>query len=243
MCANCLRHNRELETIVPEDELWELYRAAYEQYKYEIVNGDKLYSRFVNDFISYHLPCFYSDIDAIRRHSRNVNNLYEILTERLDLVEMFFSKEHFTKTDYHTMHRLFNTTEKISTKKSTLAIFDAEELSLITQTANEAHLFVSDVSIEKMAQLFDCSLENPLKLTSNRHFARFFDALRGGGYLPFSWQKIISDYHLVISSETQHPLSANGIASALAQSKRSPDGFEAKCKLLVKKLKELQQKQ
>ena len=54
-CSVCCAKKAENE--LPENELWQLYRAAYEQYQSEIRNGEKAYSRYVNDFYYYHLPC------------------------------------------------------------------------------------------------------------------------------------------------------------------------------------------
>lgn len=40
------------EIELSKDELWTLYRAAYEQYKLEILNDGKLYDRYVNDLLA-----------------------------------------------------------------------------------------------------------------------------------------------------------------------------------------------
>lgn len=242
MCSDCLGRYKEIETCAPEDELWELYRAAYEQYQSNVLNGDQLYDRYVKDFISYHLPCFYREKEAIMLHSKNINNMYELLTDRLDLVESFFVKNHFTEKDYQDMHRLFNTSVKVSAKKAILGLFDAEEISLITRTANEANLFDHIVTEDEIEQLMSCTLPVPLQVTSNRRFALFFDAIRSGGRIIFSWQKKIENNKLIASSETRQPITSNGIASALTQAKAHPDGFESICSTFAKKLKEMKRK-
>ena len=66
---NCPKQEIELS----KDELWTLYRAAYEQYKLEILNDGKLYDRYVNDFVSYHLPVFSSEEQIVRNHFKHVS--------------------------------------------------------------------------------------------------------------------------------------------------------------------------
>ena len=57
MCPCCASRTKKVENELPQNELWQLYRAAYEQYQSVIIKGEKSYSRYVNDFIYYHLPC------------------------------------------------------------------------------------------------------------------------------------------------------------------------------------------
>lgn len=87
LCLQCSNHCPEQENEPSKDELWTLFRAAYEQYQSEIVNDSKLYDRYVNDFISYHLPVFSQEEESIRNHFRNLFSIYELLTTRKDLVE------------------------------------------------------------------------------------------------------------------------------------------------------------
>lgn len=71
---------------MPENELWQLYRAAYEQYQCEILKGEKNYSRFVNDFFAYHLPTSCTGEEQMRLHVMHVFSVKELLEERRDLV-------------------------------------------------------------------------------------------------------------------------------------------------------------
>lgn len=103
---------------LPENELWQLYRAAYEQYQCEIIKGEKKYSRFVNDFIAYHLPTLCTHEDQIRLHVMHVFSIKELLEERCDLVDYFFSRENFEEKDYRQMEHLFNTGSTIESGKN-----------------------------------------------------------------------------------------------------------------------------
>ncbi|MBQ0088511.1 MAG: hypothetical protein KBT27_04170, partial [Prevotellaceae bacterium] len=144
---------------MPENELWQLYRAAYEQYQSEIKNGEKAYSRYVNDFVSYHLPCVCMNEEAIRLHLMRVFALKELLEDRTDLVEAFFTKTSFTQEDFLLMNQLFNKGMKIVEPEPVfLAHFNDEQISLIREFAKSATLFQPEASKEDIKNLFECKL-------------------------------------------------------------------------------------
>ena len=153
---------------MPKNELWQLYRAAYEQYKSEIKNGEKAYSRYVNDFFSDHLPCAYMKEEAIRLHVMRVFALKELLEDRTDLVEAFFTKTSFTEEDFVLMNNLFNKGMKIVEPEPVfLAHFNDEQISLIREFAKSATLFQPEASEEDIKNLFECKLSHPLQATVN----------------------------------------------------------------------------
>ena len=62
----------------------------------------------MNDFIYYHLPCLSIREADIRLHVMHVFALKELLEERRDLVDAFFSKDVFEEKDFLLMDALFN---------------------------------------------------------------------------------------------------------------------------------------
>ena len=235
--------------MLPKDELWQLYRAAYEQYQLEILNSDKAYHRFVNDFFSYHLPIGSLNETDFRLHIMRVFAMKELLEERKDLVEMYFKKDNFEHQDYLKMNDLFNTGHKA--KKDNLANFENRQINLITEFANRTSLFATKVTANTVKELFECKLGVPIQATNNRHVALFFGALRDYGLLPFAWQKIIAEHKLISSSETNEPLSASQLRCGLSQAKKSrlaneknldrkdsEVGFDSICKEFIRKMKE-----
>ena len=237
---------------MPENELWQLYRAAYEQYQSEIQNGEKAYSRYVNDFYSYHLPCAYMNEEAIRLHVMRVFALKELLEDRSDLVEAFFTKDSFSKEDYLLMNRLFNKGMKLEEPEPVfLAHFNDVQIHLIREFAKEASLFQPVASEEDIKNLFECKLTHPLQAKVNRHVALFFGKLRDQGLLPHSWQKIMEDNKLVSSSFNNEPLRGSQLRCGLSQARyanlgKKPNsnqtddeiGFYDTCDAFVKRLKE-----
>lgn len=181
----------------------------------------------------------------------HVFSVKELLDERCDLVNFFFSKDIFEEKDYRQMEHLFNTGGIIEPERKCLANFSKKQVGMITDFVNSTKIFRHDVSEDDMANLFKCQLHTPLQANVNRHVALFFGALRQYGFLPFSWQMIIEENKLVSSSANNQPLRACHLRCSLSQAKNiklakekssvnkmEDIGFEATCNAFVKKLKE-----
>lgn len=109
--------------------LYQLHLKAYRQYQYEVLRGGKLYKRFVADFCNEHvfISSGKSEITAsqLNQKNKNFNIVRELLCERPDLVDKYFSEEHFSLNDFYKLIREFNTTEPA---KDDLTEDDAAEL-------------------------------------------------------------------------------------------------------------------
>lgn len=236
---------------MPKDELWQLFRIAYEQYKSEIINSGKAYSRYVNDLFYYQLPIMGVGEDDLRTHFMHVCQLQELLEERRDLVVAFFSMDHFEKKDFQQMLYLFNSGKSIESEADYLAHFTDKQIVRITEFVKVSSLFKTGVTEEIIKNLFECKLRLPLQANSNRNVALFFGALREHGLLPFQWQMILEKYKLLSSSSNNEPLRASQIRCSLSQAKNpklgkkkrsnikdEKVGFESTCRNFVMKLKE-----
>ena len=160
MCPCRVGCSKKIETELPENESWQLYRTAYEQYQSEILNGEKSYSRYVNDFIYYHLPCLSIREADIRLHVMHVFALKELLEERRDLVDAFFSKDVFEEKDFLLMDALFNKGKNLEEPEPVcLAHFSDGQISLITNFVRSTSLFKSEVTENSIRDLFECRLK------------------------------------------------------------------------------------
>lgn len=237
--------------MLPEDELWQLCRIAYEQYKSEIINGEKTYSRFVYDFFYYHLPVSSLSEADMRTHVMHVCEIKELLEERRDLVDVFFSKSEFEEKDCQHMLKLFNSGKSLEPKTDSLAHFTEEQIVRITEFVIASSLFRTKVTEEIVRKLFECKLKRPLQANSNRNVALFFGALREHGLLPFQWQLIIERNKLLSSSSNNEPLRASQLRCSLSQARNTKlgrkklscqkddeIGFESTCRSFVIRLKE-----
>ena len=252
MCQSCASCTKKAENELPKDELWRLYRAAYEQYQSEILNDEKEYSRYVNDFIYYHLPCSCFREADIRLHVKHVFALKELLEERRDLVDAFFSQDGFDEKDFLLMDDLFNKGKSLDEPEPEyLAHFSEEQICIITNFVRSTSLFKSEVSESDIKDLFECRLSVPLQAKVNRYVAIFFGKLREHGLLPYSWQMIMENHKLVTSSVNNVPLRASQLRCGLSQARVAnlrkkpnsniPDdgvGFYDSCDVFIKKLKE-----
>lgn len=177
--------------------------------------------------------------------------LKELLEERRDLVEYFFTKEDFQEYDFHKMYDLFNLGKALNAEHECLATFSEQQIQLITKFANDIPLFCSKVTAEDIKALFSCTLDIPLQASSNRYVALFLGTLRAQGFLPYSWQMIIENYKLLSSSSNSKPLRASQLRNYLNQARnaklilkdksnqKSPNlGFGSTCLDFVKLLKE-----
>ena len=236
---------------MPENELWQLFRAAYELYQSEILNGEKAFSRYANDFFTYHLPAICMNEADIRLHVMNVCRVKELLDNRRDLVDAFFTRPTFDECDYQKMYKLFNTGKNLQLETDYLVRFGEKQLNLIKDFINDTRMFRDEVTVNDIENLFTCKLTTPLQANNNRHVAVFLGALREVGLLPYAWQKIMEEYKLVSSSSNNQPLRASQLRCGLSQAKKAklgksrmsdqknPDyGFESACNSFVKKLKE-----
>ena len=251
MCPSCIGCAKKTENELPENELWQLCRIAYEQYKSEIINGEKSYSRFICDFFYYHLPVSGLCEADMRTHVMHVCEVKELLEERQDLVEAFFSKNEFEEVDCQQMLHLFNTGKVMEPKADVLAHFTDEQILRITEFVTVSGLFRVEVTEEDIRNLFGCKLRKPLQANNNRNVALFFGALREHGFLPFQWQMILEKNKLLSSSANNEPLRASQLRCSLSQA-RNPKlgkmklsslkdeevGFESTCRNFVKRLKE-----
>ena len=249
MCPSCIGCTKKTEKELPKNELWQLLRIAYEQYQSEIHNGEKAYSRYVNDFYSYHLPAIGMNEADTRLHFMHVCAAKELLEDRVDLVEAFFTKDTFEEKDYEQMFDLFNSGKSLVIEGEYLAHFSDSQIHSIVKFANDVSLFNELVSDESIMNLFECKLSCPLQATNNRRVALFFGSLRSFGLLPFDWQKIMENNKLVSSSSTNMPLLASQLRCGLAQAKNAKltkekksktkdadAGFESVCDNFVKRL-------
>lgn len=254
MSIRCENQRKPKKGKASQDELWELYETAYAEFQNQFVTGRKTYQRYVTDFISFNLPLDCSDIDSWKQHSMNINRMFDLLTNRRDLVQKYFSQDSLTRQDIQAMNREFDTTEVVVEKSNdygamaafqptSLSYFNDHQLSLIADMVNEAHLFVEDVTKEDMESFFSCSLDRPLQVTNNGLAALFLDCLRSEHLISHDWQKIVADYQLLCSSKTMKVLKRTDISTSLSEyRKRHPQTQKAFANL-VKKLKDMKEKE
>lgn len=214
-----------------------LYKAAHELYQSEVIGGSKLYNRYVSDFLNSHTYIDRVDAAGMNEHKKNFNIMEELLTNRKDLVQKYFAKEKLCDYDYSIMHQEFNTTQQFANSEVSVVsnlfpvtstpkpdfqcCFNSAQISLITYSANRAHLFSPEVSEAEVKALFACCLEYPLKSASNRRIAFFFDALCEHKLISTRWQHVIDKNGLILSSSKNVLLNSSQLSTALNEAKQN----------------------
>lgn len=240
MCIQCPEHCTKQENVPSKNELWTLFQAAYKQYQFEILKDEKLYDRYTNDFISYHLPIFSNEEEVIRNHFRNLFCLYELLTVRKDLVEKYFTRTVFEMEDFNEMLYSFNHSECKLTKPKILASFNKDQIRLITQFANESNLFVYRVDEKMIDSFFRCNPNSCLIVTNMADILPLLYELSMQKMIPYNWVKLISENKLLIPQKTMEPSSRVAISRRINELKESNEDFPGKKYVnLVKQLKEM----
>lgn len=253
MCYRCEKQRKPKKGKPSQDELWDLYETAYAEFQTQFVTGRKTYHRYVTDFISFNLLIDSSDISSWKQHTMNINSMFDLLTNRKDLVLKYFSQDGLTRQEFRKLHQEFNTTETVAEESNdygaadyvptSLSYFNDIQLSLIADMVNEAHLFASDVSIEDMELFFSCSLDRPLQVSNNGLAALFLDCLRSEHLISHNWQKLIADYQLLCSYKTRKVLKRTDISSSLSEYRnRHPQTLKAFANF-AKKLKGMKEKE
>lgn len=218
MCSRCLGQSTKSEIDQPEvDKLWALFRSAYELYQSEIINGDKLYGRYVNDFISFHLPIFTSDEFLIRKHIMHINAMHELLTERIDLVKKYFTMDDFTFTDYESMNKEFNSVDIVRQQSEMIANFNHAQISLITVFVNEANLFLEPINDKMLQAFFEGTLNEPLIANNASSFLLLLNMLYKNKFLIYGWQKIVAEKGLLKSNRAKRTMSKTAISSRITE--------------------------
>lgn len=240
MCIQCPEHCTKQETDSSRNELWTICRAAYEQYQLEILKDEKLYDRYTNDFISYHLPVFSKVEEVVRNHFRNIFCLYELLTTRKDLVEKYFTRAVFEVEDFNEMLYSFNHFDCKVTKSKILASFNENQIRLITQFANELNLFIYRVDEKTIDGFFRCNLDNGLIVTNMANILPLLYELSRQKMIPYNWVSLLADNKLLIPQKTMKSSTRMAISSRLTELKNSVVDFPGKTYInLVKQLKEM----
>lgn len=205
--------------------MYALLVEAYRVYQQEVLQEGKLNRRFANDLAYLHSYIEIESEAEAQLHIKNISDIYELLTERLDLVKEFFTKEQFTQEDCELMLHRFNTQEPgdnpSTSKPQVLGYFTDQQIALITDFAKEQKLFKKEVSKEEFKALFAGTLETPLTANHNGLVACFLDYLRNEQFLVYPWQKVIADQQMISSKSTGKPLSRENLKNALSSFKSS----------------------
>lgn len=227
--------------------MYVLVQEAYKVYQKEVIQDGKLHRRFANDFVSLHSYIEISSEAEAQLHIKNITSVYELLTERMDLVKEFFTKGQFTQEDCKQMLHRFNTQEpkdsQPESKPQVLGYFTDEQIDLITSFVEDQGLFKENPSSKKLKAFFNGTLKTPLIANHNGKVACFLNYLRDELFLVYPWQKVIAEGQMICSKSTGKPLTRENLKNALSSFKKTHDFKYPPFETFVKQLKEKKEKE
>ena len=147
-----------------------MLREAYDLYQVEVVNQGKLYQRYADDFVYSHE--FHDDLDAWSKneHQKNYRILDSLLSNRRDLIELFFNKENISESELIELLHLFNTTmpssqnfiarSKVrdSADLNLCSCLSSDDLIALANCCNEAQIFSEVIDSTDLSSLLDGKL-------------------------------------------------------------------------------------
>lgn len=240
-----------------------LHKKAHKKYQEEVVTGEKLYDRYVLDFCNENI--FLNDgkeditVKELNQRNKNYHIVTTLLRERNDLVEKYFNRPNFSLNDFQELSKEFNTTEipiqdalpieepkSIEEKTEPKSIvgkdnpfnckLDEEEFRLMTDCANEANIFSTEITPQILEDFFYCRLSGALKSTNNRLFAYFMTELCMLYYITNEWQSVVANNKLMFASKKEGYLNASDLSTARDNAYASKS---AKYEIIDKYIKQL----
>lgn len=230
------------------DGLLRLVSTAREQYLDEVVVQMKTYRRYCNDLLSSINHHDALDAYSKNEHAKNVQILTELLRKHQAFVKHYFVCDRFSDETVREMLQRFNqgdlTVPKIGTGQSPSTSDNTAEqnsggissrhyipsdfVSLIVHCANEADLFVEELTAEHFTSYSAATLATPLQARSNVETVEFFDYLASKGMIQSNWQHVIDRDKLIMSSSGRRFLTKSVMSSTLCRINGKP----ATCRIL-----------
>lgn len=194
------------------------------------VNAISAYAQFADDFINSELiPNCHRKVVCMKVHNVNIHRLINLFRNNEALVRKYFDKDNFTDSDSKALisellsHENGATTTLVyqsnSDSANILPTFEcdlnSEQIAIITEAVNKAHVFTNTVTDTEIRELFSCTLIQPLKANKIRKVVTVFHALMVEGVIQSDWQKILGDRGYILSPSTNKPLKRSNFSSAL----------------------------
>ena len=211
-------------------ELFALLSEAKEIYLHDVVDKNKRYDRFVDDFIHSHRYINCDNVVCQNCHEMNIHIVRGILSDYQGYVRKTFISESFSLEDCIEIKRMYDTSKlyslnteiRIGSSLSFGCNFTKEQMTGITTCVNTYHLFcASSVSVEDMEDLFACKEGFRIRVNNIRYVAVFFDALLEKSFIQAHWQSVLFRGKFLLSKDGNRTITASNLSSALSAAKNN----------------------
>lgn len=231
-----------MSNITP-DTLFTLLREAHKEYQENVPSNKMTLRIFALQFIAGHKHGSSESISDKNRHSEALSMVKILLTERHDLVALFFDAPLLSDDDIEKMMEFVYTESRIDANgevvqhnplKCTLC---DEDWPVVMECVNKTHLFKKEVSEDEIKSLMLGTLKSPLVAGNLKGICRLFDALSIGEFITGQWQTPLAESGSIVSARTEKSVTASNLSSTLSRLKeKAPQPFETDIKLLMSHL-------
>lgn len=94
-----------------EESIVAMMKEAQATYVKEVMNEQKVYVRYMSDFLNSHRYCGSWDVRVMNKHRKNMGMIEDLLKFRRDLVEKYFANGSMEESEINTLIYELNTTE------------------------------------------------------------------------------------------------------------------------------------
>jgi hypothetical protein len=180
----------------------------------------------INDCGLFYLEAYLEDGIAVHYHHYDIERIKQGFDEFVKQVKAIEEQSAYKKP-----------MEKNKPPKKFNCTLNLEQIEILANYINEAHLFCNSINKETLQAVFDCTLKEPLSVNNNRLLAYFFDQLKATGrvvdgkkqYMVDNekWQSVAEENKLFLS-ENGKLIKAIDLSSALSQIKAygNPKGYD-----------------
>lgn len=249
-CNGCPLQGKD--SFIGKDGLYNLFQAAYKQYVAEVISSGKLYQRYAEDFLNGHTHSVCQCFHGKNEYGKNLGVIRGILLNYKETVEKQWNKGLFDKEHFMAVKHLYDTDVFLPLDISRPAVrgnygiqttfecyLTMEQMDLIAECANEAHLFYGRVTKEDMYALLHCKAGFHLYASRINRIAKLFDCLNYHKLVCRKWQAVLSSNKLILSAKTGKPVSSSSFSSALTKLNKREEPVIEYIGVMVKRVKEM----
>lgn len=148
-----------------------------------------------------------------------------LLTERHDIVDIYFKSPALSDTDINTIVSLVYSESPVSGDGEPLitnplrCTLTDEDWPVITDCVNRMQLFKTAISEKELKDLLLCTLRKPLKANNLQGICYLFDALSAATFITGRWQTPLADSNSILSIRTNKAVTSSNYSSALSRLK------------------------
>lgn len=222
------------------DYLFRLLKEAHREYR-DNVSSCKMSMRiFALQFIAKHKHGDDTSVTGRNHHNEALCLVRILLTERHDLVALFFETPELDDRDIERMMKFVYTESRIGTdgdmtvKNPLNCTLGDRDWPVIMECVNKTRLFKRDVSEDEIKDLLLGTLKEPLTANNLQGICCLFDALSVAMFITGQWQTPLARSESIKSGKSDKFVTITNLSTTLSRLRaRTPQPYQADIKLLM----------